>query len=205
MPDFTVTADDFVLAPGEWLQIAGPSGFGKSTFLRAIMGLAPLSGELRLSGERVDQKPLHERRFGVVFQDQVLFPHLNAMENALFGLRIRGKVTDRDRARAEEGFRALGILDRARAPIDELSGGERQRLALLRAVLFGPVLLLLDEPYKGIDPAQIDRMQEFLTSFLHASPVPVIWVSHLTDTGRSGMRLQGENVNGKRHFRLHHS
>ena len=204
LPNLTVTADDFEVAPGEWLELSAPSGFGKSTLLRALMGLQPLEGEVRLGGEPVQDRPLHQRRFGVVFQDQLLFAHLNALENALFGLRIRGKVGEMELARAESAFRTLGLLDRMHAPIEELSGGERQRLALIRAVLFGPVLLLLDEPFKGLGPSQIGSMMEYLDGVLRESPIPVVWVSHQTGTGSPGKRLVGEDFNGTRHFRLHH-
>ncbi len=203
-PGFRITADDFKVAPGEWLELSAPSGFGKSTMLRALMGLAPFEGELRVSGTELSREPLHRRRFGVVFQDQALFAHLNALENALFGLRIRGRVSDADLGRAEEAFRKLGLLHRIRAPVDELSGGERQRLALIRAVLFGPVLLLLDEPFKGLDTGHLHSVMDYLQGFLSESPVPVVWVSHLNGTGVPGKRLVGGDHNGQRHFQLHH-
>jgi iron(III) transport system ATP-binding protein/sulfate transport system ATP-binding protein/putative spermidine/putrescine transport system ATP-binding protein len=139
-----------------------------------------------------------------VFQDPALFAHLNALDNALFGLRIRGRVSDADQARAEEAFRQLGLLHRIHAPVDELSGGERQRLALIRAVLFGPVLLLLDEPFKGLDAEHLRSVMDYLQSFLSESPVPVVWVSHLNGTGVPGKRLVGGDRNGHRHFQLHH-
>jgi ABC-type Fe3+/spermidine/putrescine transport system ATPase subunit len=203
-PGFQITADDFSVAPGEWLEISAPSGFGKSTLLRSLMGLSPLEGRLGVSGVEMNGQPLHRRRFGVVFQDQALFAHLDAFDNALFGLRIRGKVSDRDRARAEEAFRQLGLLHRIKAPVEELSGGERQRLALIRAVLFSPVLLLLDEPFKGLDTENLRLVMDYLQSFLSESPVPVVWVSHQNGTGVFGKRLVGGDRNGQRHFQLHH-
>ncbi len=199
-----MTADDFDVGPGEWLEVSAPSGFGKSTLLRSLMGLTPVEGQLRVSGVEVSGQPLHRRRFGVVFQDQALFAHLNALDNALFGLRIRGRVSDGDRARAEDAFRKLGLLHRIRAPVDELSGGERQRVALIRAVLFGPVLLLLDEPFKGLDAEHLRSVMDYLQSFLSESPVPVVWISHLNGTGVPGKRLVGGDRNGRRHFQLHH-
>jgi putative spermidine/putrescine transport system ATP-binding protein len=203
-PGFQMTADDFDVGPGEWLEVSAPSGFGKSTLLRSLMGLTPVEGQLRVSGVEVSGQPLHRRRFGVVFQDQALFAHLNALDNALFGLRIRGRVSDGDRARAEDAFRKLGLLHRIRAPVDELSGGERQRVALIRAVLFGPVLLLLDEPFKGLDAEHLRSVMDYLQSFLSESPVPVVWISHLNGTGVPGKRLVGGDRNGRRHFQLHH-
>jgi ABC-type Fe3+/spermidine/putrescine transport system ATPase subunit len=204
-PGFQITADDFSVAAGEWLEISAPSGFGKSTLLRSLMGLAPLEGEIRISGLDFSTRPLHQRRFGVVFQEQALFSHLSALDNALFGLRIRGRVSDADQARAEESFRTLGLLHRIHAPIEELSGGERQRLALIRAVLFGPVLLLLDEPFKGLDAQHLRLVMDYLQAFLSVSPVPVVWVSHQNGTGVPGKRLVGGDRNGQRHFQFHHS
>lgn len=203
-PGFRITTDDFNVSPGEWLEVSAPSGFGKSTLIRALMGLAPLQGEVKIAGAEVGSEALHRRRFGVVFQDQALFSHLNAFENAIFGLRIRGKVSDADLTRAEDAFSKVGLLHRIRAPVDELSGGERQRLALIRAVLFGPVLLLLDEPFKGLDQEHLRSVMDYLQAFLSESPVPVVWVSHQNGTGVPGKRLLGGDRNGQRHFQLHH-
>jgi putative spermidine/putrescine transport system ATP-binding protein len=202
-PGLVVTADDFILQPGEWLEVSAPSGFGKTTLLRGLLGLLPMRGEIRVGGRDLAGVPLHHRRFGVVFQDQALFAHLNAFENAVFGVRMRGRLSVEDRIRAENAFGQLGLSDRMLAPVDELSGGERQRLALIRAVLFDPVLLVLDEPFKGIAPDQIRTLMDYLEGVLRESPVPVVWVSHQTGTGVPGKRLVGEGSHGTRHFQFH--
>jgi ABC-type sugar transport system ATPase subunit len=203
-PEYEITCDDFDVAPGEWLEIKAPSGFGKTTLMRALLGLQKMSGQLWLGESQIDSKPLHQRNFGVVFQDQLLFPHLSALDNALFGLQLRGRITDEHRAQAEAAFRKLGLLERIHAPIQELSGGERQRLALIRAILFSPVLLILDEPFKGLDPKTSDQMLDFLRSFLSGHSIPVVWISHQSDVEIHGKQLIGGHQNGSRHFTFHH-
>jgi ABC-type sulfate/molybdate transport systems ATPase subunit len=182
-PGFRLRSPAVRVHAGEWLVISAPSGFGKSSFLRGLTGLDPMAGEILLGDKRLDLLPVHERNIGVVFQDQLLFPHLNAWENAVFGLRLRNRA-DREpkaRLRAEEAFRELGLLDRRQAPLSELSGGERQRLALIRALLPEPDLLLLDEPFKGLDSDMILRMKAFIERFLSERPVPVIWITHVNE------------------------
>ncbi|NDF14049.1 ATP-binding cassette domain-containing protein [bacterium] len=179
-PGFRLRAPDAVVAPGEWLVISAPSGFGKSSLLRGILGLHPLEGQLWLGERRLDRCKVHERNVGAVFQDPLLLPHLNARENAVLGLRLRGR-RDQDkevRGRVTEAFERLGIRERELAPLSELSGGERQRVALIRALLPGPDLLVLDEPFKGLDSDMILKMRDFIEGFLSERPVPVVWVTH---------------------------
>jgi ABC-type sugar transport system ATPase subunit len=203
-PGYRVTCDDFSVSSGEWLEIKAPSGFGKTTLLRALMGLDPMEGALFLDQARVSDLPPYERNFGVVFQDQLLFPHLNAVENALFGIKLRRTPRVQDWAAAREAFETLGILERMNAPIQELSGGERQRVALIRAILFGPELLMLDEPFKGLDPETSQKMLKFIELSLSRKPVPVVWISHQSDVEIRGKQLLGELHHGNRHFKFNH-
>ena len=143
---------DLTVDSGELFAIVGPSGSGKSTLLRLIAGLESLDeGAITLDGRRIDVLAPRDRDVAMVFQGQVLYPHLNVFENIAFGLRAR----KRPRAEADASVRQVaatlglaGCLDRA---IATLSGGQRQRVALGRAMVLHPRVFLLDEPFSGLD------------------------------------------------------
>ncbi|MGQ0521943.1 MAG: ABC transporter ATP-binding protein [Actinomycetota bacterium] len=146
------------VAAGEAVALVGPNGAGKSTFLRALAGLERLeAGRVVLDGEVLEdvdagvRVPTEERPVGVVFQDHLLFPHLDALENVAFGLRSRGRPRTEARRLAFEWLERVGLDRRAGARPAELSGGEAQRVALARALAPGPRLLLLDEPLAALD------------------------------------------------------
>jgi ABC-type branched-subunit amino acid transport system ATPase component len=198
-----VTLQDCRVEAGEWLSLSAPSGFGKTTLLRGMIGLEPASGSLRLGGREMIGLSVERRNFGVVFQDQLLFPHLDAWKNALFGVGLRRKPEAGDLDRAREGFELLGLSHRKHARIQELSGGERQRIALLRAILFDPDLLFLDEAFKGMDSDLITRCRELLDRTLSVRSIPVIWITHQNEFEPDRMiRLVGEETkHGHRHFK----
>lgn len=201
--EYTISCDDFTVQPSEFFSILAPSGFGKTTLLRSFMGFQVLSsGSIVLNGKRIDTEPAHARNLGVVFQDHLLFPHLTAFENAVFGLKIRRKLDHGAILRAEEAFRALGLSERQHARVTELSGGERQRVALLRATLFQPECLLLDEPLKGLDQAACLQVVNYLQAAQRIKPIPVVWVSHQGLDVFSGGSIIGTERSGQRHFTL---
>jgi ABC-type Fe3+/spermidine/putrescine transport system ATPase subunit len=202
-PEYRISSDSFEVKPGEFFSIDAPSGFGKTTLLRAIMGFQAVSrGELLLGDENLTKRPPHLRNFGVVFQDHLLFSHLNAWENAVFGLTLRKRLDDGAILRAKAGFRALGLTSRMFANVAELSGGERQRVALLRAMLFRPSCLILDEPLKGLDAVSTAEVMSYLKDEVGAHPVPVLWVSHQASDLLPGGRIIGTERPGIRHFAL---
>ena len=133
----------------------------------------------------------------MVFQDHVLFSHLNAIENVMVGLRLRSKsrsLTEKMmHGQAADMMKRLQLEHRQNAPITELSGGERQRLALLRAVIWKPKMLLLDEPWKGLDSKTQLAQLDFLRQILAERPIPVLCVSHQADqnTGQEGSNRPG--------------
>jgi molybdate transport system ATP-binding protein len=182
-PDMLIAVEPFELMPAhdlsEVLYVQAQSGFGKTTLLRAIAGLEPCDGEFTGS-----DLPVHQRQIGFVFQEQLLLAHLNATENVMLGMEFQKIPKDEARARAEKGLNELGLETRLNAPITTLSGGERQRIALLRALLTRPKLLLLDEPFKGLDIESQKTMRLYLGRYLADHAVPVIWVSHETETGK---------------------
>ena len=143
---------DLTVDDGELFVIVGPSGSGKSTLLRLVAGLETLQGgSIWLDGRRIDALAPRDRDVAMVFQDQVLYPHLDVFENLAFGLRARGvsrlEVEERVRGTAS----ALGLADCLDRSTGMLSGGQRRRVALGRALVLRPKLFLLDEPFSGLD------------------------------------------------------
>ena len=143
---------------GRTTAIVGPNGAGKTTLLRAIAGLRALSaGRIDLDGTVLDDPakgiylPPERRPVGVVFQDNLLFPHLDALDNVAFGLRCRGRARGEARRHAADWLGRVGLAGRERARPAELSGGQAQRVALARALAVDPALLLLDEPLAALD------------------------------------------------------
>jgi molybdate transport system ATP-binding protein len=162
--------------PGELVALLGPNGAGKTTLLRALAGLVPLeSGRVSLDSQVLEDPargirvPAERRSVGVVFQDYLLFPHLDALDNVAFGLQARGRRTAAARSLAHEWLGRVGLGDRARALPRELSGGQAQRVALARALATDPSLLLLDEPLAALDAsvrAEVRRdLRRHLASF----------------------------------------
>ncbi|MCE6958479.1 molybdenum ABC transporter ATP-binding protein [Cereibacter sphaeroides] len=167
--------------PGEGVTaLFGPSGCGKTTVLRGVAGLLRLpQGSLRVNGETWQEGrrflPPHRRAIGYVFQEASLFPHLSVDQNLRFGLRrSKGEV----RIGTDEVVDLLGIAPLFDRPVPSLSGGERQRVAIGRALLSQPRLLLMDEPLSALDRFSKDEILPYLER-LHATlSIPVLYVSH---------------------------
>ncbi|WP_026820907.1 ABC transporter ATP-binding protein [Arthrobacter castelli] len=154
---FTVDID-IAAGAGETVGLLGPNGAGKSTALRGLAGLLPLAaGHLILDGEVLDHAddnvfvPPERRAVGVVFQDYLLFPHLSVVDNVAFGLRAVGVRRSEARSRAYASLQRLGMERYAQQRPGSLSGGQSQRIALERALITDPRLLLLDEPLAALD------------------------------------------------------
>lgn len=172
---------DARVAPGEVLTVMGPSGSGKSTLLSAIIGtLAPgftLSGQITLDGTEITLLPPERRRVGILFQDELLFPHLSVGGNLGFGLppRLRGKAR---RARIDAALRDIGLEDFASRDPATLSGGQKARVALMRMLLAEPRALLLDEPFSRLDAARRGQIRALVFERARAQGLPVLLVTH---------------------------
>ncbi len=154
-------------ATGESVVLLGPSGCGKTTLLRIIAGLEKAdNGRLSLNDEELTQQPVHQRGFGMVFQDYALFPHKNVFENVAFGLRMAGWERQEIAARVGQVLALVGLVDFGERPIYDLSGGEQQRVALARSLAPAPRLLLLDEPLGALDRALRERLMLDLRAIL---------------------------------------
>lgn len=149
---------DLEIAPGRTLALVGPNGAGKSTVIAAIAGLVGIeSGRIQVDGRVLADAaagvdtPTPERRVGVVFQDYLLFPHLDVRDNVAFAARVRGAGKDAARRHAEPYLERFGLSDLADRHPASLSGGQSQRVALARALAAEPDVLLLDEPMAALD------------------------------------------------------
>ncbi len=163
--------------------LAGPSGAGKSTLLRIVAGLVPPdSGRVAIDGRVVygagADAPAFRRDVAYVFQEYALFPHLDVLDNAAYGLAARGVARAARRATANGWLERLGIGALARARPRDLSGGERQRVALARALAWTPRALLLDEPFAALDDATRTNVRDEVRATLAALDVPVVLVTH---------------------------
>lgn len=176
-----VLVADFSLAvaPGEIATVMGASGAGKSSLLAYACGtLAPglaAKGSVRLDGVEISGLPPERRRIGILFQDDLLFPHLSVGANLGFGLRADAK--DR-RARIEEALAAAGLEGFAARDPATLSGGQRQRVALMRALLAEPAAILLDEPFGKLDADLRAQMREFVFAHVRERKLPCLMVTH---------------------------
>ncbi|WP_374238114.1 ABC transporter ATP-binding protein [Actinoplanes sp. DH11] len=167
------------VAAGETVALLGPNGAGKTTALRALAGLTPLTGgHLRLDGRDLTEAPPEERPIGVVFQDYLLFPHLNARDNVAFGPRRHGVDRRAAHAVADRWLERVGLTGYSRRKPRQLSGGQAQRVALARALAVDPVLLLLDEPLAALDARTRLETRGELRRHLAAHPGAALLVTH---------------------------
>ena len=167
------------IAAGEFLTLLGESGSGKTTLLRLIAGFElPSSGEIWMSGERLDTLPPHKRRVNTVFQNYALFPHLNARENVAYGLRVKNAPANEIAGRVEEALGMVKMKEFAGARPSKLSGGQQQRVALARALINRPQLLLLDEPLSALDANLRKQMQSELKSLQREIGITFLFVTH---------------------------
>ncbi|MEE8214776.1 MAG: ABC transporter ATP-binding protein, partial [Alphaproteobacteria bacterium] len=169
------------IAPGELVCLLGPSGCGKTTALRIAAGLEPLQrGRVLMDGKPVAGEgtdvPPEERNVGLVFQDYALFPHLSVFDNVAFGLRDLG-APDR-RRRVEEVLEQVGMTGYARAYPHRLSGGQQQRVALARALAPKPRVMLLDEPFSGLDTQLRNLIRDETLHVLKKSGAATLMVTH---------------------------
>lgn len=181
----------FAARAAERLVLSGPSGSGKTSLFRFIAGLDPEGeGEVRLEGASISGLAPEHRGLGVVFQEPIVFPHLSVIENAAFGLRMRGIGASERRATVLPWLERVGLAGRLDSDPDTLSGGEKQRLALVRAVVWKPRALLLDEPFSALDPGLRHELGRVLLDLHQRLTVPLLLVTHdLEEARRLGTRV----------------
>lgn len=171
------------VAPGELVCLLGPSGCGKTTLLRLAAGLETLqTGQVEINGKVVAdgadhrQMPPEQRGVGLMFQDYALFPHLNVRDNIAFGIDTAKGA--RRSAWIDEALATMGLTDHASAYPHTLSGGQQQRVALIRALAPGPQILLLDEPFSGLDVTRRAQIRADTLELIKKSGVATLMVTH---------------------------
>ncbi|WP_417271266.1 ABC transporter ATP-binding protein [Celeribacter sp.] len=170
---------NFRVGQGELVSLLGPSGCGKSTLLRIIAGLLDADeGAIVVDGRDITRMAAHKRNISVVFQNYALFPHLTVAENVAFGLRARGMAKQDTAAPVAEALELVRMSEFADRPISALSGGQQQRVAVARALVVGPDLLLLDEPFSALDRKLRETMQVELKALLRDRGITAIFVTH---------------------------
>jgi putative spermidine/putrescine transport system ATP-binding protein len=182
--DGTVAVDDisFALGHGEFLTLLGPSGSGKTTTLMMVAGLVtPSAGAMLLDGKPLGPLPPHKRNIGLVFQNYALFPHMTVGGNIAFPLEMRGLGRAEIRARIARVLALVGLTGYEERYPDQLSGGQQQRIALARAIVFEPRLLLMDEPLGALDKKLREQMQLEILRLHEELGISVVYVTHDQD------------------------
>jgi iron(III) transport system ATP-binding protein len=169
----------FEVPSGTLTTILGPSGCGKTTTLRMIAGLeSPTSGRIVIGGKDVTTLGPAERNVSMMFQSYALFPHMDVLQNVMYGLRMSGVSKERSRARALEALQNVGLVGFDRRLPSELSGGQQQRVALARALVLEPAVLLFDEPLSNLDARLRREMREEIRALQQRLKLTVAYVTH---------------------------
>ncbi|MBN3751555.1 ABC transporter ATP-binding protein [Paraburkholderia sp. Tr-20389] len=164
---------------GEFLSLLGPSGSGKTTTLMMLAGFeTPTQGEIRLDGQRLDDKPPHQRDIGMVFQNYALFPHLTIAENVAFPLSVRHVSRAEQEARVKRALDMIELPHLASRRPGQLSGGQQQRVALARALVFEPSVVLMDEPLGALDKRLRETMQYEIMRLHRELSLTIVYVTH---------------------------
>ncbi len=169
----------FEIEQGSLTTILGPSGCGKTTLLRMIAGLeSPTSGQIMMDGRDVTTLGPADRNVSMMFQSYALFPHMNVVENVMYGLKMSGVAKEAARTRASDALRNVGLVGYDERLPSELSGGQQQRVALARALVLEPGVLLFDEPLSNLDARLRREMREEIRSLQQRLKLTVAYVTH---------------------------
>jgi putative spermidine/putrescine transport system ATP-binding protein len=167
------------IEPGEFVALLGPSGCGKTTALRILAGLdEATSGTVSVNHRDITRLPANKRDMGMVFQAYSLFPHLTALQNVEFGLKVRGKAKRDRTARAADMLDLVGLTEHVDKYAVELSGGQQQRVALARALAIQPRVLLLDEPLSALDAKVRSQLRDEIRRVQLEVGTTTLFVTH---------------------------
>jgi putative spermidine/putrescine transport system ATP-binding protein len=164
---------------GEFLTMLGPSGSGKTTCLMMLAGFETAThGEILLGGQPINNIPPHKRGIGMVFQNYALFPHMTVAENLAFPLQVRNMSKSDQEAKVKRALDMVQMGDFGGRRPAQLSGGQQQRIALARALVFEPELVLMDEPLGALDKQLREHMQFEITNLAHNLGITTVYVTH---------------------------
>ncbi|MHA6266540.1 ABC transporter ATP-binding protein [uncultured Aliiroseovarius sp.] len=167
------------VAKGEFLTMLGPSGSGKTTCLMMLAGFETAThGDIRLGGQPINNIPPHKRGIGMVFQNYALFPHMTVAENLSFPLEVRKIGKSEREAKVKRALDMVQMGDFGGRRPAQLSGGQQQRIALSRALVFEPELVLMDEPLGALDKQLREQMQFEITHLAHELGITTVYVTH---------------------------
>jgi ABC-type Fe3+/spermidine/putrescine transport system ATPase subunit len=170
---------NFTIPTEKYTVLLGPSGCGKTTLLQLISGLlTPDEGDILLQGHSILHIPVQKRKFGFLFQDFALFPHLSVLENIMFGPLHQGIQKKECRKKAMHWLEVVQLEDYANRLPEQLSGGQKQRVALARAMAIEPSILLLDEPLSHVDEYQRNQLRHMLKRYQIEQNLTIIHVTH---------------------------
>lgn len=167
------------IARGEFLTMLGPSGSGKTTCLMMLAGFETAThGEITLDGKPINNIPPHKRGIGMVFQNYALFPHMTVGENLSFPLEVRGMAKSEREGKIKRALDMVQMGDFINRRPAQLSGGQQQRIALSRALVFEPELVLMDEPLGALDKQLRETLQFEITNLAHELGITTVYVTH---------------------------
>lgn len=170
---------DMNVEEGHLVSLLGPSGCGKTTTLRMVAGLMdPTAGQILVDGTDITDTPVHRRGMGMVFQSYALFPHMNVHENVAFGLQMRKKGKKEQDALVTQALEMVQLGHLAKRPVKALSGGQQQRIALARALVVEPTLLLLDEPLSNLDAKLREETRAQIRQIQQRAGTTSVYVTH---------------------------
>lgn len=170
---------DFVIEEGSLVTLLGPSGCGKTTLLRMVAGLEePTEGDIFIKGKRINDVPIHRRNLGMIFQNYALFPHKTIFENVAFGLKYRDVSKEDIAIKVKEALEMVRLPGVENRMPSQLSGGQQQRIAMARAIIIEPDVLLMDEPLSALDENLREEMRREVDNLQQILGVTTIFVTH---------------------------
>lgn len=170
---------DLNIEEGSLVTLLGPSGCGKTTVLRMIAGLeTPTEGDIFIQGQRINDIPIHKRNLGMIFQNYALFPHKTIFDNVAFGLKYRDISREDIKERVNRALEMVRLPGVEKRMPSQLSGGQQQRIALARAIVIEPIVLLMDEPLSALDENLREEMRREVDNLQEMLGVTTIFVTH---------------------------
>ncbi len=170
---------DLDIEEGSLVTLLGPSGCGKTTLLRMVAGLEdPTGGDIFIKGRRINDTPIHKRNLGMIFQNYALFPHKTIFENVAFGLKYRNLSKEAIREKVTRALEMVRLPGVERRMPSQLSGGQQQRIAMARAIVIEPDVLLMDEPLSALDENLREEMRREVDNLQALLGVTTIFVTH---------------------------